>query len=196
MTTSPYYRPRQHEPATFPSMTAADPALPVVVVGAGPVGMGVALGLAHRGIPVTVLEAATGVSFGSRAICVSRHSLEVADRLGFGEELARLALPWEGGRSFYRDVEVLRFRMPNEPHAARPPMVNVSQSELEEVMADACAAHPLITLHWGAPAARFTEDDDGVDLEVETSAGHRHLRARWVVGADGGRRGRRPQPDA
>jgi 3-(3-hydroxy-phenyl)propionate hydroxylase len=187
MTTSPYYRPRQYEPATFPSMTAADPALTVVVVGAGPVGMGVALGLAHRGIPVTVLEAATGVSFGSRAICVSRHSLEVADRLGFGEELTRLALPWEGGRSFYRDEEVLRFRMPNEPHAVRPPMVNVSQSELEQVMADACAAHPLVTLHWGAPVARFTEDEDGVDLEVETAAGHRHLRARWVVAADGGR---------
>ena len=187
MTTSPYYRPRQYQPAIVPSMTAADPALPVVVVGAGPVGMGVALGLAHRGVPVTVLEAATGVSFGSRAICVSRHSLEVADRLGFGEELTRLALPWEGGRSFYRDVEVLRFRMPNEPHAVRPPMVNVSQSELEQVMADACAAHPLVTLHWGAPVARFTEDENGVDLEVETAAGHRHLRARWVVAADGGR---------
>jgi 3-(3-hydroxy-phenyl)propionate hydroxylase len=147
----------------------------------------VALGLAHRGVPVTVLEAATQVSFGSRAICVSRHSLEVADRLGVGEELARLALAWEGGRSFYRDVEVLRFRMPNEPYAVRPPMVNVSQSELEQVMADACAAHPLVTLHWGAPVARFTENDDEVDLEVETAAGHRHLRARWVVAADGGR---------
>ena len=187
MTTSPYYRPGSYEPASFPSLTAADPALPVVVVGAGPVGMGVALGLAHRGIPVTVLEAATQVSFGSRAICISRHSLEVADHLGFGEELARLALAWEGGRSFYRDVEVLRFRMPNEPYAVRPPMVNVSQSELEQVMADALEAHPLITLHWGAPVARFTETDDAVDLEVETTAGHRHLRARWVVAADGGR---------
>ena len=70
MTTSPYYRPRQYQPAIVPSMTAADPALPVVVVGAGPVGMGVALGLAHRGIPVTVLEAATGVSFGSDLVAM------------------------------------------------------------------------------------------------------------------------------
>ena len=60
-----------------------------MVVGAGPVGMAVALGLAQRGIAVTVLEAATQVSFGSRAICVSRHTLEVADRLGFGEQLDR-----------------------------------------------------------------------------------------------------------
>ena len=187
MTTSPYYVPRSYEPAQFESMTEADTPLPVVVVGAGPVGMAVALGLAQRGIAVTVLEAATQVSFGSRAICVSRHSLEVADRLGFGEELSRLALPWVGGRSFYRDVEVLRFLMPNEPHAVRGPMVNVSQSELEQMMADALAMHPLVTLHWGAAVTGCTTTGDGVDLEVGTAEGARHLRARWVVAADGGR---------
>jgi 3-(3-hydroxy-phenyl)propionate hydroxylase len=187
MTTSPYYQPRTYAPAQFASMAAEDPALPVVVVGAGPVGMAVALGLARRGIPVTVLEAATQVSFGSRAICISRHSLEVADRLGFGEELSRLALPWEGGRSFHRDVEVLRFRMPNEAHAVRGPMVNVSQSELEQIMVDALLAHPLVTLHWGAPVAGCTQTGDVVDLEVDTAGGRRHLRADWVVAADGGR---------
>src|SRR4051812_50181531 len=98
MTTSPYYQPCAYAPAEFPSMTDADPTLPVVVIGAGPVGMAVALGLAHRGIAVTVVEAATQVSFGSRAICISRHSLEVADRLGFGEQLSELAPPWNGGR--------------------------------------------------------------------------------------------------
>jgi 3-(3-hydroxy-phenyl)propionate hydroxylase len=187
MTTSPYFRPCTYQPARIESMTAADPALPVVVVGAGPVGMTVALGLAQRGVPVTVLEAATQVSFGSRAICISRHSIEVADRLGFGEELTRRALAWEGGRSFHRDVEVLHFRMPNEPHAVRPPMVNISQSELEQVMADALAAHPLVTLHWGAPVVRYTAGGDEVDLEVDTADGTRHLRAGWVVAADGGR---------
>src|SRR3982750_3595851 len=129
MTTSPYYQPRSYAPSQFPSMTASDPTLPVVVVGAGPVGMAVARGLAQRGIAVTVLEAATQVSFGSRAICISRHSLEVADRLGFGERLSDLAVQWVGGRSFYRDQEVMRFQMPNEHHTVRAPMVNVSQSE-------------------------------------------------------------------
>jgi 3-(3-hydroxy-phenyl)propionate hydroxylase len=187
VTTSTYYVPRTYEPAHVPSMTETDAQLPVVVAGAGPVGMAVALGLAQRGIAVTVLEAATQVSFGSRAICVSRHSLEVADRLGFGEELCRRALPWTGGRSFYRDAEVLRFLMPNEPHAVRAPMVNVSQSELEQIMADALTAHPLVTLHWGVSVARYTTHADGVDLEVDTAEGARHLRARWVVAADGGR---------
>src|SRR3954463_2725872 len=187
MTTSPYYQPRAYAPAQFASMADSDLALPVVVVGAGPVGMAVALGLASRGVPVTVLEAATQVSFGSRAICISRPSLEGADRLGFGEELTQLALPWVGGRSFYRDVEVLRFLMPNEPHAVRGPMVNVSQSEFEQIMVDALIAHPLVTLHWGAGVVGCTPRGDEVDLEVATAAGARHMRARWVVAADGGR---------
>ncbi|WP_448612771.1 FAD-dependent monooxygenase [Modestobacter sp. URMC 112] len=187
MTSSPYYRPRTYPASEFRSMTAADPALPVVVVGAGPVGMAVALGLAQRGVAVTVLEAATQVSFGSRAICISRHSLEVADRLGFGEQLSELALPWHGGRSFHRDVEVLRFRMPHEAHAVRGPMVNVSQSELEQIMVDALLAHPLVTLHWGASTTGCTPAGDEVDLAVDTPGGRRTLRARWVVAADGGR---------
>ena len=87
MTATPYFQPPTYDACSLDTMPAGDPALPVVVVGAGPVGMAVALGLAQRGVPVTVLEAATQVSFGSRAICVSRHSMEVADRLGFGERL-------------------------------------------------------------------------------------------------------------
>lgn len=187
MANSPYYQPRPYAPSIFESLPADQPALPVVVVGAGPVGMGVALGLAQRGIPVTVLESATQVSFGSRAICVSRHTLEVADRLGIGEQLTSLVLPWHGGRSFYRDTQVLHFLMRNDEHDVRGPMVNVSQSELEQVMADALEAHPLVTLHWGAPVTGLTQDGAEATVTVESVDGPRTLRAQWVVAADGGR---------
>ena len=191
MTTSPYYQPCSYEACSLDTMSSGDPALPVVVVGAGPVGMAVALGLAQRGVSVTVLEAATQVSFGSRAICVSRHSTEVADRLGFGERLSDLAVAWVGGRSFYRDREVMRFQMPNEAHTVRAPMVNVSQSEFEQIMVDTVAAHPLVTLHWGARVTGVTQSADEAVLDVATADGVRTLRAGWVVAAGAGRRTRR-----
>lgn len=145
---STYYQPPTYPASEFESMTPADETLPVVVVGAGPVGMAVALGLAQRGVPVTILEAADQVSFGSRAICISRHSLEAAARLGFGEELEKIVLPWVGGRSFYRDRQVLHFQMPQRDFDIRPPMVNVSQSEFEQIMVDTIEQNPLVTLHW------------------------------------------------
>lgn len=187
MTTSGYYQPCSYPACSLDTLPVGDRALPVVVVGAGPVGMAVALGLAQRGVPVTVLEAATQVSFGSRAICISRHSLEVADRLGFGERLSALAVEWAGGRSLYRDQEVMRFQMPNESHTVRAPMVNVSQSELEQIMVDTVAAHPLVTLHWGARVSGVEQSADEATLEVTTTDGVRTLRAGWVVAADGGR---------
>lgn len=184
---STYYQPPKYPASGFPSMQPDAEALPVVVVGAGPVGMAVALGLAQRGIPVTILEAADQVSFGSRAICISRHSLEAAARLGFGAELEKIVLPWVGGRSFYRDQQVLHFRMPQREFDVRPPMINVSQSEYEQIVVDTIEQNPLITLHWQASIAGILRGDDEVTLEVDTAFGKRHLRAAWVVAADGGR---------
>lgn len=184
---SAYYQPRKYPASDFSSTPDGEAALPVVVVGAGPVGMAVALGLANRGVPVTVLEAADRVSFGSRAICISRHSLEVAERLGFGAEVERIALPWLGGRSFYRDREVLRFEMPHSTSDVRGPMVNVSQSELEQTMVDALASNPLVTLRWAAEVSGVEQDAEQVRLTVDTAFGSRRLRARWVVAADGAR---------
>lgn len=185
--TSPYFQPPKYDPTPLTSMSGADEPLPVVIVGGGPVGMSIALGLAQRGVPVTILEALDQVSFGSRAICISRHSLEAADRLGFGTQLAEIALPWVGGRSYYHDREVLHFQMPSSPRDVHPPMVNVSQSEFEQLQVDLIEAEPLITLVWQARVERYTQDGDVVTLEVETPAGSRTLRASWVVAADGGK---------
>lgn len=187
MSMSTYYQPPKYSASDFVSTAPTDETLPVVVVGAGPVGMAAALGLAQRGIPVTIIEAADQVSFGSRAICISRHSLEVAARLGFGAELEKIVLPWVGGRSFHRDRQVLHFEMRNAEHDVRPPMINVSQSEFEQIMVDTIEANPLITLHWSASIAGVLRADDEVTLEIDTEFGTRHLRARWVVAADGGR---------
>lgn len=181
-----YYQPRRQEAARLESMPS-DAKLPVVVVGAGPIGMAVALGLAQRGIEVTILEAGTAVSFGSRAICISRHSQEIAGRLGFGDALAERALPWVSGRSFFRDRQVLRFQMPNDAHAVRPPMVNISQSEFEEIVLDAVEANPLISLYWGCELTGIEHDAEGATLRVSTVDGECTLRAGWVVAADGAR---------
>ncbi|WOO85365.1 3-(3-hydroxy-phenyl)propionate/3-hydroxycinnamic acid hydroxylase [Vanrija pseudolonga] len=184
--TSPYHQPRQHDRAHVES-TPAGSSLPVIVVGAGPSGMATALGLGARGIKVTVLEAGTAASYGSRATCYSRHTQEIADRLGYGDLLASRAVGWVGGRSFYRDREVLHFTMPHEPHSFRPPMVNIGQSEYEEMQLHAVARNPNVTILWGVAVTGVAPDASGVTLTVDTVDGERTLRADRVVAGDGAR---------
>ena len=197
MGNSPYPRPIAYPASRVESMAADAAPLPAVVVGAGPVGMVVALGLAARGVPVTVLEALDAVSFGSRAIGISRHSLEVAERLEFAEQIEKVALPWLGGRTFFRDQEVLNFRMPMGEHDARAPMVNIGQTQLEQIIVDRLESEPLVSLLWqvevtGYAVSGSTAGDSAgagpvVTLDVQTADGPRTLRASWVVAADGGR---------
>ncbi|MGB8382192.1 MAG: FAD-dependent oxidoreductase, partial [Dermatophilaceae bacterium] len=187
MAESPYYIPRKYPPSEVTSMPPDARPLPVVIVGGGPVGMATAMVLSQRGIPVTIVEAADQVSFGSRAICISRHSLEAAERLGFGPDLENVVVPWSSGRSFFRDTEVLHFQMPTSTYDVRAPMVNVSQSQVEQIMVDHLEADPLVTYLWEVRVNGYIQDEQAVTLQLDTSAGSRTLRAAWVVAADGGR---------
>ncbi|MEP0510696.1 MAG: FAD-dependent monooxygenase, partial [Aurantimonas coralicida] len=71
-----------------PDQDAAAPVRhPVIVVGAGPVGLAAALDLALKDVPVLVLDDNDRVSTGSRAICFAKRTLEIMDRLGCGQPL-------------------------------------------------------------------------------------------------------------
>ena len=62
---------------------------PVVIVGAGPIGLTAALECASRGIPAVLLDDNNTVSVGSRAVCYAKRPLEIWDRLGVGEAMVR-----------------------------------------------------------------------------------------------------------
>ena len=160
----------------------------VVVVGGGPVGLCSALGLANFGIPVVLIEADESVCFGSRAICISRRSLEIVQRLGALDGFMRIGLPWTGGRSYYRDVEVLHFSMPHDENQKLPPMLNLAQYSIEQVLFDRAEQRPeLIDIRWQTRVTALDTRSDGVRLTVSTPQGDYCLDADWIVAADGGR---------
>src|SRR5258708_38668882 len=70
----------------------------VVVVGAGPVGLSLAIDLAQRGQSVVLLDDADRIGEGSRAICFSKRTLEDWDRLAVGGRLVHDGVGWGGGR--------------------------------------------------------------------------------------------------
>jgi 3-(3-hydroxy-phenyl)propionate hydroxylase len=159
-----------------------------VVIGAGPVGLCAALGLANHGVPVVVLETRDSVCIGSRAICISRRSLEILQRLGALPGFLKVGLPWTGGRSFYRGTEVLHFEMPQDDNQKLPPMINLAQYQIEQILVDAASLRPeLIELRWQSRANSIRVHGGGVDLAVATPAGDYALSADWLIAADGAR---------
>jgi len=158
---------------------------PVVVVGAGPVGLTAALDLAQRGVPVLLLDDNNTVSVGSRAVCYAKRTLEVWHRLGVAPPLVQRGIQWKVGKVFYRDRLVYRFDLLPEAQHQQPAMINLQQYHLEETLVAACEREPGITLAWQHKLVALQQRDDHVALTVETPDGPFQIEAQWVVACDG-----------
>ena len=162
--------------------------VPVLIAGGGPVGLTLAALLAEYGIASLTVEADDSYCSGSRAICMSRRSQEILGWIGADQPLIATGLAWTGGRSYFRDREVLHFEMPHDPLQRYAPMVNIQQYYVEEYAHQAMQRHPgLASLLWSSRVAGLRAGPDGVSVEVE-SGGERHtVRADWLIACDGGR---------
>jgi 3-(3-hydroxy-phenyl)propionate hydroxylase len=180
----------RHHPLRVPRLVdGADSARhAVAIVGGGPIGLALALGLARHGVPSVLIEADDTVTYGSRAACISRRSLEILDQLGVAGDVLDQALPWTAGTSYYRDVPVYRLQMPMDANQRFPPMVNLQQCMCEQVLVDrADALADRVDVRWQTKLAGLERHDDGVELALETAQGAYRLHADWVVACDGAR---------
>jgi 3-(3-hydroxy-phenyl)propionate hydroxylase len=160
---------------------------PVTIIGGGAVGLCVALGLARHGVRSVVIEADDTVCVGSRAICISRRSLEILATMGVAEDFTDLGLAWTGGRSFYREQEVFRLHMPHDPAQRFPPMLNLQQCYTEQLLVDAALASEMIEIRWRSKVTGVIPSADSVRLQIEAEDGGYAMDSSWVVACDGAR---------
>jgi 3-(3-hydroxy-phenyl)propionate hydroxylase len=158
---------------------------PVAIVGGGMVGLACALALASYGVRSVVLEADATVCVGSRAICISRRSLEILARYGALSPFLAKGLPWTGGRTFFRNAEVLHFSMPHDENQRLPPMINIQQYYIEQFLLKAAQKSGLVDVRWQSVAGAVTTVADGVRVTVDTPLGAYQLCADWLLGCDG-----------
>jgi 3-(3-hydroxy-phenyl)propionate hydroxylase len=160
---------------------------PVVIVGAGLVGLAAAVDLAERGIATVVLDDDDTVSFGSRAICFSKRTLEICDRLGVGRKMLDKGITWNRGRVFFGEREVYGFDLLPETGHAFPAFVNLQQYYAEEWLVDRALETGMVDLRWKNRVVGVEAREDGVTLQVETPDGPYPLSCDWLLAADGAR---------
>jgi len=159
----------------------------VVVVGAGPVGLSLAIDLAQRGHCVVLLDDADRIGEGSRAICFSKRSLEYWDRLGIGQRMVDKGVVWSVGKIFHGHSQLYQFNLLPEEGHKRPAFINLQQFYAEAYLVDRVGALPRIDLRWRNKAVGLEQRNDYVALAIETPDGPYQVHAQHVIACDGAR---------
>src|SRR6476646_3156328 len=159
----------------------------IVVVGAGPVGLSLAIDLAQRGQHVVLLDDADRIGEGSRAICFSKRSLEYWERLGVADRLAAKGVVWSVGRIFHGESQLYQFNLLPEDGHKRPAFINLQQYYAESYLVDRISDLPAIDLRWRNKVTAVEQRNDSVALTIETPEGAYRLHAQYVVACDGAR---------
>jgi 3-(3-hydroxy-phenyl)propionate hydroxylase len=160
---------------------------PVVVVGAGPVGLSLAIDLAQRGQGVVLLDDADRIGEGSRAICFSKRSLEFWDRLGIGQRMVDKGVVWSVGKIFHGASQLYQFNLLPEEGHKRPAFINLQQFYAEAYLVDRVQELAGIDLRWRNRVIGLEQRNDHAVLTMETPDGPYRIRAAYVVACDGAR---------
>lgn len=182
---SVYYDYQIYPFQTPPELRGETKHYPVLIVGAGPIGLVTALELARYGTPVVVISAEVQVSHGSRAIVFTRRSMEILQQVGITERILEKAYPWRSGHSIYRGQRVFRLEAPYDSDDRFQPLNNLQQQYVEQYLIEQIQQEPLIELRWGSKVVGMQSLPEHAELQIDTPEGEYTLSCDWLIAADG-----------
>ncbi|GAA1881002.1 FAD-dependent monooxygenase [Asanoa iriomotensis] len=178
--------------------------VPVLIVGAGPVGMVAALALARHGVPSVLVDQSFETSDHPKLDYVNARSMEFLRQLGIADDVRAAGVApehpadviWSTGLAGgpittwkLPSVAEERARIATHDDGTQPvePGQRISQVDLEPVLRGHCRREPLVDLRPGLRFESLTQDDDTVTSElVDVLTDERlPLRSRYVLGCDG-----------
>ena len=178
----------------------------VLIVGGGPCGLMLANELGRRGVTAILIDQKPTTAFNPQANATQARTMEHFRRLGLVDEIRALGLPPDFPTDIayftrYSRHELARFQLPSSREAtARIKQLSgswsaaelphrVSQKFVEQVLRRHAEALPGIAVHYGWRLIRFVETAYGIEAEIErvSDGTPHHIRAAYLVGADGPR---------
>jgi 3-(3-hydroxy-phenyl)propionate hydroxylase len=160
----------------------------VAVVGAGPCGITLANLLALWGVRATVLEAQPDLYSWPRAVGIDDESLRTYQTIGIVDRLLEDIIQNTPIRYYTSWGRLMAHVEPSIRPFGWPRRNNFLQPLFESALRERVAASESVKLWLGARLTGYEQDPGGVTADVETGSGEAvRLRARYLVGADGGR---------
>jgi 3-(3-hydroxy-phenyl)propionate hydroxylase len=159
--------------------------LPVVIAGAGPVGLTAALALSQRDIEVIVVDHADGIDPRMRASTFHPPTLDFLDDLGVAAPLVAAGIQvrrWQMRQ--HESDEQVTFDMQTIADRTRHPYrLQLPQQRLCEVLLDELGKRG-VEIHFRTTLTHAVDHDQGVSIAIN---GLGDLKAGWLIGADGSR---------
>ncbi len=159
----------------------------VVIVGGGPVGMAMALDLGRRGHNIIVLTRWDFLPAYSKAICWSKRSLDILDRLGVGQKLVDKGVTWNVGKVFRGKSAkpVYEFDLLPVKNQKRPAFINLQQYYAEEYLYDAVKALPNVDFRSGHEVTGVKQKHSSTLLDVACNGAVYQIETEWLIACDG-----------
>jgi 3-(3-hydroxy-phenyl)propionate hydroxylase len=176
----PYERPPELGSETVKSVRT-------LIVGGGPVGLALAVDLAQKGNDVTLLNALPFIPRGSKAICFSKRSLDIWDRLGVGERLVRKGVVWEKGKVFWKaDPDpIYEFDLLPIKGQKNPAFVNIQQYYVEEYFLNELDTLQNVDIRWRNEVTALETHEEFVRVTVDTPDGQYRIDTEYLLACDG-----------
>ncbi len=175
----------------------------VLIVGAGPVGLTLAVDLGQRGIRCTLIEQKPAPARLPKMERCNARSMEIYRRLGLADRIRAAGLPADVPMDVFIvtslvDPPLLHLPYPSVTEAKKEiaarndgslplePYQLISQYTLEPLLKSVVDADPNVTVRYGCEFLSFEQDGNGVTAQVQTGGRTQTISAQYLVGCDGG----------
>src|SRR6478735_5849557 len=163
---------------------------PIIVVGAGPVGLTTALGLDFYGLPFLLFEDDAELSRDTKAGTILTRTIEAFRRYGVADEVLAKALRVDEIGDVERATNIARPSVQTAllgEDTRYPFVINMPQHHLEPILCDAIDRRRPGALHLRHRLTSFRQTGDGVVASFETPDGNRDVEGSYLLACDGGR---------
>jgi 3-(3-hydroxy-phenyl)propionate hydroxylase len=163
---------------------AAHERVPVVIAGAGLVGLTLAIDLTLNGVPIVLLEKRDSAGEGSRSICQAKRTLEIWDRLGAAQPMLARGITWKTGRVFHHDRLLYSFDLLPESGHKMPAFINLQQFYVEAALVERLVALGG-SVRWCHELSQVEPHEYHVSIGVTTPTGPYRIDADWLIDCEG-----------